>query len=645
MLPTAASRLAFRIVIGCGLLMGGRGLHGESVPDSAMPPESIAAQFRAADQDRDGQLSEKEYLAGRAAPEQSRDFRLFDADHSKFLSLQEFWSIPRGPDASRGPLIDPWQGIVDRFQDSFDKSIDWKRFESGMDADHFANSYWRRFEAWFNRGDLATADADADGQVTREEVRQFVEQELGLRGPGGELLHLPEGIVVDLGRFHLQDRDHDLQLSRQEWNQSASSSLKNAASDFDAIDQSRDGQISIAEWCTARARWQRDPVVEFLAWDTSRDGKLDRRELLAGLPESARPMATAVFKAFDLDQDDAFSLTEFRLSILANPVLPWLTEIVDLNGDDALAFAEFKFHTPRASLLRYLYFQRLDINRSGKIERDEFPFRTKVPDEFFVLNADGTGWKSLYKFEGHPACGSPCVSPDGKLIAFDANDPQRRSTFLYLMPRDGGEPQEIAAGSMPSWLSPTRLACSRSQPRYGVWILDLEGTQHQHLGSGWSAQASPDGQRVSFVEGNALFVYDRSQGRIEELLNRTQHSYQQIFWNSAWSPDGRRICFKGHKAAGEFDVVIADTSVKPVSLKVIVSGTAAINADFAWHPEGRRIVFAMRPADQNSMQLYEFNPDADAPPVLVRGQDATRNNTDACWTPDGSQLIIVSGDY
>jgi hypothetical protein len=45
------------------------------------------------------------------------------------------------------------------------------------------------------------------------------------------------------------------------------------------------------------------------------------------------------------------------------------------------------------------------------------------------------------------------------------------------------------------------------------------------------------------------------------------------------------------------------------------------------------------------MQLYEFNPTTDAAPVLMKGQDPKRNNTDACWTPDGKRLIVVSGDY
>ena len=42
------------------------------------------------------------------------------------------------------------------------------------------------------------------------------------------------------------------------------------------------------------------------------------------------------------------------------------------------------------------------------------------------------------------------------------------------------------------------------------------------------------------------------------------------------------------------------------------------------------------------LQLYEFNPKTDDLPKLLNGQDATRNNSSPCWTPDGKRLIVVS---
>ena len=51
------------------------------------------------------------------------------------------------------------------------------------------------------------------------------------------------------------------------------------------------------------------------------------------------------------------------------------------------------------------------------------------------------------------------------------------------------------------------------------------------------------------------------------------------------------------------------------------------------------VIFAMTCPERGFVQLYEFNPGTDATPTLVEGQDKTRNNTDACWTPDGKNLL------
>ena len=86
------------------------------------------------------------------------------------------------------------------------------------------------------------------------------------------------------------------------------------------------------------------------------------------------------------------------------------------------------------------------------------------------------------------------------------------------------------------------------------------------------------------------------------------------------------------------------TSEKPAP-KVHHSTKLNINADFAWHPAGNRIAFGMYCPERKKLQIYEIDPSKDDPPALFPGQDETRNNNDVCWTPDGEQLIVVSGDF
>ena len=266
------------------------------------------------------------------------------------------------------------------------------------------------------------------------------------------------------------------------------------------------------------------------------------------------------------------------------------------------ALAEFKFAPMLFPLLRVLYFNLLDANSNGSLDPSEFPFTLKVPDEFFVMNADGTGWNSLFLFEGHPACGSPAVSPDGKQIAFDASPlKQQGNSSLFVMSIDGGNPRQIETGMMPTWSKDRdQLACSRGSPKYGVWLMELEGADHQFLAQGWGAQFSPDGSQIAFAEGTALKVYDLNTRETRTVLDGEANPYQQIYWNSTWSPDGKRLCFKGIKADGTQEVATVQMAGDKPELKVHHSGKLAINGDFAWHPLEDRIVFSMTCPERNN---------------------------------------------
>lgn len=280
----------------------------------------------------------------------------------------------------------------------------------------------------------------------------------------------------------------------------------------------------------------------------------------------------------------------------------------------------------------------------------------KEPDALYVLNADGTGWRKLFQLEGHASCGSPAVSPDGKTIAFDAwqvaGGRQQGAAKLFAVDIDGKNPRELCAGQMPNWSADGKfLACSRgvTNPygggdRYGVWIVKADGADHKHVRPAWGAQWSPDGKKIAFLEGNKIMTYDVESAAFAQVLGGDANPYKQLFWNMTWSPDSTQLCFKGLKHDGVEEIALVDAAGAEFGLKVRYSGKG-LNADFAWHPRGDRIVFAMRNPERNRLQLYQFDPDDDEPPVRLAGQDETRNNSDVCWTPDGESLVVMSGDY
>ncbi len=612
--------------------------------------EAVSRAFDAADRNRDQRLSQEEFLMERGpANVAKRDFLLFDQDADAALSLAEFSTVPTVAAAEhRGQLPDPMQAVIDQVMSALDKSLDnWhKNLKVEVDARGFLSAFSLRFQKYGIQPTEQEADPDNNQKVTREEARRFLEIQFGVRRSDGKLLREPGGRVVNYMLYLHIDQNQNDKLERAEFVERSYGDAS-VAKEFDAANINGDDSLSFDEWCRVPGRSMTDSVMEFRQLDTDFDAYVDPHELLAGTPDWKKPLVIGVFPGFDLNRDGQLSLPEYRLTMTANMVLPWHTKLTDSDGEGTLSFAEFKFAPMLFPLLRVLYFNRLDANSNGSLDPSEFTFTLKVPDEFFVMNADGTAWKSLFLFEGHPACGSPAVSPDGKQIAFDASPlKQQGNSSLFVMSIDGGNPRQIETGMMPTWSkNGDQLACSRGSPKYGVWLMELEGADHQFLAQGWGAQFSPDGSQIAFAEGTALKVYDLNTRETRTVLDGEANPYQQIYWNSTWSPDGKRLCFKGIKADGTQEVATVQMTGDKPELKVHHSGKLAINGDFAWHPLEDRIIFSMTCPERNKTQLYEFNPNKADPPTLMKGQDETRNNTDISWTPDGKRLIIVSGDY
>lgn len=645
-------RVALSLLVVATVAVGsGPSRAADEKPDAKqLAVETVSRAFAAADQNRDQRLSLDEFLLKRGeAKAARRDFSLFDQDADAALNLAEFSTVPTVVAAEhRGSLPDPMTAVVDQVMTALDKSLDdWhKNPKVEVDARGFLTAFSQRFQKFGMQPAEKEADPDNNQKVTREEARRFIEIQFGVRRADGKLLREPGGRVVNYMLYLHVDQNKNDKLERAEFIERSYGDAS-VAKEFDAANTNGDDSLSFDEWCLVPGRSFIDPVMEFRQMDTNFDAYVDPHELLAGTPDWKKSLVIGVFPGFDLNRDGQLSLAEYRLTMTANMVLPWHTQLTDSDGDGSLSFAEFKFAPMLFPLLRVLNFNRLDADSNGRLAPSEFPFTLKVPDEFFVMNADGTGWKSLFLFEGHPACGSPAVSPDGKQIAFDAwGLKQRGNSTMFIMGIDGGEPREIGSGMMPNWSKDgTKLACSRSSPKYGVWLMDLEGEDHQWLHEGWGTQFSPDGTKIAFTGSSGLQIHDLNTGETRVVLNGEANPYQQIFWNSTWSPDSTRLCLKGVKADGTQEVATVQMTGDKPELKVHHSGKLAINGDFAWHPLEDRIIFSMACPERGKTQLYEFNPNKADPPTLVKGQDETRNNTDISWTPDGKRLIIVSGDY
>lgn len=550
----------------------------------------------------------------------------------------------------RGRLPDPLVELVDEHVAALDAV--WNASDANQDGKlsvlEFARGLTLAVRIPMPYVLVSDADRNDDGAVDRDEACTMIEVLVGVRRADLAPLRKPDGRVANLLLFRHIDRNGSDTLEREEFEEYSQQGAQ-AGEIFDRGDADHEGVISFDEWWNVPKLATVDPASEFRALDANGDGLVDRVELETRVPDQQRRLARHMFPAFDLDRDGTLSLHEYRLTPLANPLLGFHEELADADDDGWLSFAEFAWEGSQFPFLRWEYFQRLDLNSDGALNAQEFFFHARQPDALFVMNADGTGWRRLFQLQGYKACSSPAVSPDGSTIAFDAyrvvNNRQQTPQTVFAVDADGTNPRELCLGEIPSWSTDGRhFACSRSGEPYGVWIMTAKGQPHKHICQASGGQWSPDGKRIAVCEGESMvMVYDLDSGEHQEVLGREGNPYRQI-GDPSWSADSAQLCFKGLMPDSMEQIAIVDAAGAEFGFSVR-HAQKGIQGDFAWHPHGDRIVCTMFCETRGRTQLYQFDPEGSDPPTLLPGQDPTRNNTDMCWTPDGTQLIVVSGDY
>ncbi len=606
-------------------------------------PEAVAANFVRLDRNGDKRLSVDEFRGATALAQAAvalRDFDLFDRDADGFLSLEEYWTLPTGVSANqRGPISDPLTEVVDQFVAVLDGLLDdWDQNpERTIPVGEYLTAFTKTLKEPLTGRMQQEADPNLDRKVSHAEARRFVEIQAGVRRSDGQLLRMPDGRIVQHMQFLNADQNQDDRLDKMEFLARAWSPPGKGSETFDLTDADKDGFVSWLEWSQLR---RTDPIGEFRRMDINLDGQLEPAEVLAGTPDWCKLSAQVSFPAFDRDRSGKLSLDEFRLTFFANPIANWHGLIADADEDGFLAREEF-FFGGAFPVIRFVYFDMFDANKNGQLDPQEFRFKRKIPREVFALNADGTGWKKLYGIKGFPSLGSPAVSPDGKWIALDGHGPKGDLSGQTMLITDfeGNNLRNLGVGMMPTWSKDgMQLSFSKS----GIQVINADGTKQRPLTNGWGAQWSPDGKKIAYYSGLQIMTLDVATEKTTPVYNAKD--YRQIFWNMTWSPDSQRICFKGLKADATEEIATVSIDPDKPQLKVHHSGKS-ISTDFAWHPNGNRIVFCMYCPERTISQLYEFNPNSAEPAQLLKGQDPATANTSACWTPDGKQLIVITGDY
>ena len=278
---------------------------------------------------------------------------------------------------------------------------------------------------------------------------------------------------------------------------------------------------------------------------------------------------------------------------------------------------------------------------------------------------DGSGRRRLTKSDNpRVAYVSLAWSPDGTRIAFVSNRTGRKDSEsgveargpfgLYTMAADGSDIRRVAPGnriaadSPPVWSPDGRmLAFMAREPDSpdGAWnhpdtgqdypvkdvlyTVGAEGPGLTRLGEtfgglpGWS----PDGSRIAFVgidgDAQAVVTMDPDGSNVTKVL---EHSdlFTSSFGDVSWSPDGTRILISGLlvlNAGASISVVNADGS-DPRHLLTMPYG-ATLELGVSWSPDGSRIAVLSRDPGFTDGALITMAPDGSDRRILVKH---TRNS-------------------
>jgi TolB protein len=218
-----------------------------------------------------------------------------------------------------------------------------------------------------------------------------------------------------------------------------------------------------------------------------------------------------------------------------------------------------------------------------------------------LIDADGTGRRSVTEQHAERYDVDPSWSPDGKRIAF-ARETSAGPWGIYTFDVRSGRERLLITNKVdarhPSWSPDGRkiaFTALTETPRTvdytGIYVMDADGGRARRLTpiDQWADQAawSPDGRRIAFLRWlpqktgrvraiASLRVMSASGTHERELVHRATAP--------AWSPDGKRLAYTSSRV--EICVVHADGS----SPRCLTRNDVR-DSDPSWSPDGRWIAF------------------------------------------------------
>jgi TolB protein len=251
--------------------------------------------------------------------------------------------------------------------------------------------------------------------------------------------------------------------------------------------------------------------------------------------------------------------------------------------------------------------------------------------DLWTIRADGTGDRQLATGVSPPGWSPdqarrPSWSPDDARLVFERRQWEYgrvRSRGVYRVDATGGGLRRLASGTAPAW-SPdgTRIAFVRGK---AVFSINPDGTGARRLTATARVTAgplswSPDSTRIAVSRGGRLYSV-RADGGGETRLTGSRRRETQ----PAWSPDGARVAYVDGSAIA---VVNADGSGA-----TRLTRPSEGDRSPAWSPDSRRIAFVRVEDGTSEGTLWVMYADGS-------GQRALANGDSPQWAPGGGSIVV-----